>query len=112
MVHDSSILLLYQYCGVSRKRRPKTKDLEKEDPLENEDLEKEDPLENEDLEKEDPLENEDLENEDPLENEDLENEDPLEKHENTKHKTEAESTVAYLQISKMAETWPGVLLVS
>ena len=81
--------------GVSRKRRPKTKDLEKEDPLENEDLEKEDPLENEefenedpleneDLENEDPLENEDLENEDPLENEDLENEDPLEKHENKK----------------------------
>ena len=41
---------------VSRKRRPKTKDLEKGDPLENEDLEKEDPLENEDLENEDPLE--------------------------------------------------------
>ena len=84
---------------VSRKRRPKTKDLEKEDPLENEDLEKEDPLENEDLEKEDPLENEDLENE-----------DPLEKHENTKQKIEAESSLAYLQISKMAETWPGVSL--
>ena len=32
---------------MSRKRRPKTKDLEKEYPLENEDLEKEDPLENE-----------------------------------------------------------------
>ena len=73
---------------VSRKRRPKTKDLEKEDPLENEDLEKEDPLENEDLE----------------------NEDPLEKHENTKQKIEAESSLAYLQISKMAETWPGVSL--
>ena len=86
---------------VSRKRRPKTEDLEKEDPLENEDLEKEDPLENEDLEKEDPLENEDLENE-----------DPLEKHENTKQKIEAESRVAYPQISKMAETWPGVLLAS
>ena len=110
---------------------PKTKDLEKEDPLEKEDLENEDPLENEDLEKEDPLENEDLENEDPLENEDLENEDPLEnedlenkdplknedlenegpleKHENTRQKIEAESSVAYLQISKMAETWPGHL---
>ena len=97
---------------VSRKRRPKTKDLEKEDPLENEDLEKEDPLENEDLENEDPLENEDLENEDPLENEDLENEDPQEKHENTKQKIEAESSLAYLQISKMAETWPGVSLAS
>ena len=91
---------------VSRKRRPKAEDLEKEDPLENEDLE------NEDLEKEDPLENEDLENEDPLENEDLENEDPLEEHENTKQKIEAESSVAYLQISKMVETWPGVLLAS
>ena len=87
-------------------------DLEKEDPLENEDLENEDPLENEDLENEDPLENEDLENEDPLENEDLENEDPLEKHENTKQKIEAESSVAYPQISEMAETWPGVLLAS
>ena len=108
---------------MSRKRRPKTKDLEKEDPLENEDLEKEDPLENEDLENEDPLENEDLENEDPLENEDLENEDPLEnedlenedpleKHENTKQKIEAESSLAYLQISKMTETWPGVSLAS
>ena len=82
-------------------QRPKTKDLEKEDPLENEDLEKKDPLENEDLEKEDPLENEDLENE-----------DHLEKHENTKQKIEAESSLAYLQISKMAETWPGVLLAS
>ena len=81
---------------MSRKRRPKTKDLEKEDPLENEDLEKEDPLENENLEKEDPLENE----------------DPLEKHENTKPKIEAESNLAYLQISKMAETWPGVSLAS
>ena len=30
---------------VSSKRRPKTKDLENEDPLENEDLENEDPLE-------------------------------------------------------------------
>ena len=88
---------------MSRKRRPKTKDLEKEDPLENEYLEKEDPLENEDLENEnplenedleneDPLENEDLENEDPLENEDLKNEDPLEKHENTKQKIEGESS--------------------
>ena len=67
-------------CLENEDRRPKTKDLEKEDPLENEDLEKEDPLENEDLEKEDPMENEDLENEDPLENEDLEKEDPLEKH--------------------------------
>ena len=65
-------------CLENEDRRPKTKDLEKEDPLENEDLENEDPLENEDLENEDPLENEDLENEDPLENEDLENEDPLE----------------------------------
>ena len=63
-------------CLENEDRRPKTKDLEKEDPLENEDLEKEDPLENEDLEKEDPLENEDLENEGPVENEDLENEDP------------------------------------
>ena len=87
-------------------------DLEKEDPLENEDLEKEDPLENEDLEKEDPLENEDLEKEDHLENEDLENEDPVEKHENTKPKIEAESNLAYLQISKMAETWLGVSLAS
>ena len=102
---------------MSRKRRPKTEDqrprkgsplenedLEKEDPLENEDLENENPLENEDLEKEEPLENEDLENEypleyedleneDPLENEDLENEDPLEKHENTKQKIEAESSL-------------------
>ena len=50
---------------VSRKRRPKTKDLEKEDPLENEDLVKEDPLENEDLENKDPLENEDLKKENP-----------------------------------------------
>ena len=47
-------------CLENEDRRPKTKDLEKEDPLENEDLEKEDPLENEDLENEDPLENEDL----------------------------------------------------
>ena len=39
-------------CLENEDRRPKTKDLEKEDPLENEDLEKEDPLENEDLEKE------------------------------------------------------------
>ena len=110
-------------CLENEDRKPKTKDLEKEDPLENEDLEKEDPLENEDLENEDPLENEDLENEDPLENEDLENEDPLEnedlenevpleKHENTKQKIEAESSLAYLQISKMAETWPGVSLAS
>ena len=99
-------------CLENENRRPKTKDLEKEDPLENEDLEKEDPLENEDLENEDPLENEDLEKEDPLENEDLENEDPLEKHENTKQKIEAESSLAYLQISKMAETWPGVSLAS
>ena len=72
------ISFISSVCRVSRKRRPKTKDLETEDPLENEDLEKEDPLENEDLENEDPLENEDLEKEDPLENEDLENEDPLE----------------------------------
>ena len=52
-------LKTYLLCWVSRKRRPKTKtkDLEKEDPLENEDLEKEDPLENEDLENEDPIEN-------------------------------------------------------
>ena len=64
---------------MSRKRRPKTKDLEKEDHLENEDLE----------------------NEDPLENEDLENEEPLEKHENTKQKIEVESSLAYLQISKI-----------
>ena len=99
-------------CLENEDRRPKAKDLEKEDPLENEDLEREDPLENEDLEKEDPLENEDLEKEDPLENEDLENEDPIEKHENTKPKIEAESSLAYLQISKMAETWPGVLLAS
>ena len=84
-------------CRVSRKRSPKTKDLERENPLEKEDLENEDPLENEDLE-----------NEDPLENEDLENEDPLEKYENTKQKIEAESSLAYLQISKMAETWPGI----
>ena len=97
-------------CLENEDRRPKTKDLEKEDPLENEDLEKEDPLENEDLENEDPLENEDLESEDPLENEDLENEDPLEKHENPKQKIETESSLAYLQISKMAETWPGVSL--
>ena len=41
-------------CLENEDRRPKTKDLEKEDPLENEDLEKEDPLENEDLENEDP----------------------------------------------------------
>ena len=61
-------------CLENEDRRPKTKDLEKEDPLENEDLE---------------------------------NEDPLEKHENTKQKIEAESSLAYLQISKMAETWPG-----
>ena len=87
-------------------------DLENEDPLENEDLENEDPLENEDLENEDPLENEDLENEDPLENEDLENEDPLEKHENRKQQIEAESSLAYLQISKMAETWPCVIPAS
>ena len=66
-----------------------------------------------DLEKEDPLENKDLEQEDPLENEDLEKEDPLEKHENTKLKIEAELSLAlYLQISKMAETWPCVLLTS
>ena len=84
------------WCLENEDRRPKTKDLEKEDPLENEDLENEDPLENEDLEKEDPLENE----------------DPLEKHENTKQKIEAESSLAYLQISKMAETWPCVLLAS
>ena len=88
---------------MSRKRRPKT---------EAKDFEKEDPLENEDLEKEGPLENEDLENEDPLENEDLENEDPLEKHENTKQKMEPESSLACLQISKMAETWPCVLPAS
>ena len=110
---------------MSRKRRPKTEDQRprkgrpprkrrprKGRPLENEDLENEDPLENEDLENEDPLENEDLEKEDPLENEDLENEDPLEKHENPKQKIEAESSLAYLQISKMAETWPGVSLAS
>ena len=66
-------------CLENEDRRPKTKDLEKEDPLENEDLE---------------------------------NEDPLEKHENTKKKIEAESSLAYLQISKMAETWPGVSLAS
>ena len=36
-------------CLENEDRRPKTKDLEKEDPLENEDLETEDPLENEDL---------------------------------------------------------------
>ena len=53
---------------LNEDRRPKTKDLEKEDPLENEDLEKEDPLEKEDLENEVPLKNE----------------DPLEKHENKK----------------------------
>ena len=110
-------MLRFVGCLENEDRRPKTKDLEtedplenedlekedplenedleNEDPLENEDLEKEDPLENEDLENEDPLENEDLENEDPLENEDLENEDPLEKHENTKQKIEAESSVAY-----------------
>ena len=76
---------------MSRKRRPKTKDLEKEDTLENEDLENEDPLENENP---------------------LENEDPLEKHAKTKQKIEAESSLAYLQISKMAETWSGVLLAS
>ena len=70
-------------CLENEDRRPKTKDLETEDPLENEDLEKEDPLENEDLENEDPLENEDLENEDPLENEDLEKEDPLENEDDT-----------------------------
>ena len=105
-------MLLRDGCLENEDRRPKTKDLEKEDPLENEDLEKEDPLENEDLEKEDPLENEDLENEDPLENEDLENEDPLEKHENTKQQIEAESSLAYLQISKMAETWPCVIPAS
>ena len=121
-------------CLENEDRRPKTKDLEKEDPLENEDLEKEDPLENEDLEKEDPLENEDLENEDslenedlgnedplenedlenqyPLENEDLENQDPLEKHENKKQKIEAKSSLAHFQISKMAETWSCVLLAS
>ena len=80
--HSPPLFTVYIYimtgCLENEDRRPKTKDLEKEDPLENEDLEKEDPLENEDLEKEDPLENEDLENEDPLENEDLEKEDPLE----------------------------------
>ena len=54
---------------MSRKQRPKTKDIENEDPLENEDLGKEDPLEDEDLENEDPIENEDMEKEDPLENE-------------------------------------------
>ena len=77
---------------MSRKRRPKTEDRRPK----TKDLEKEDPLENEDLEKEDPLENEDA----------------LEKHENTKPKIEAESNLAYLQISKMAETWPGVSLAS
>ena len=82
-------------CLENEDRRPKTEDLEKEDPLESEDLEKEDPLENKDLEKEDPLEsedlekevpleNKDLEKEDPLENEDLENKDPLEKHKTKK----------------------------
>ena len=75
-------------------------------------LKRKSPLENEDLEKEDPLENKDLKKEDPLENEDLENKDPLEKHENTKEKIELELSLAYLQISKMAQTWPGVLLAS
>ena len=99
---------------MSRKRRPKTEDQRprKGRPPRKRRPRKRSPLENEDLENEDPLENEDLEKEDPLENEDLENEDPLEKHENTKQKIEAESSLAYLQISKMAETWPGVSLAS
>ena len=58
-------LIAFTGCAENEDRRPKTKDLENEDPLENEDLENEDPLENEDLENEDPQENEDLEKEDP-----------------------------------------------